>query len=101
MADKVRMTSLMSIKRLGFGLKRVWTQTGLSSICSPAFPCCSLPHLPIGDRDAVLASVDRSICMFKSGMQERDTDEQDIRKDSGISLQSMALINTNIPYKYV
>lgn len=42
-----------------------------------------------------------SICMFKSGMQERDTDEQDIRKDSGISLQSMALINTNIPYKYV
>lgn len=59
MADKVRMTSLMSIKRLGFGLKRVWTQTGLSSICSPAFPCCSLPHLPIGDRDAVLASVDQ------------------------------------------
>ena len=39
--------------------------------------------------------------MFKSGMQERDTDEQDVRKDSGISLQSIAPINTNIPYKDV
>ena len=39
--------------------------------------------------------------MFKSGMQERDTDEQDIRKYSEISLQLMALITTSLPYKYV
>ena len=44
---------------------------------------------------------EESVCMFKSGMQERDTDEQDIRKYSEISLQLMALITTSLPYKYV
>ena len=44
---------------------------------------------------------EESVCMFKSGMQERDTDEQDIRKYPEISLQLMALITTRLPCKYV
>ena len=44
---------------------------------------------------------EESVCMVKSGMLERDADEQDIRKYSEISLQSMALITTSLPYKYV
>lgn len=42
-----------------------------------------------------------SIWVLKSGMQDRDIAEQDVTKYSGISLQSVALLTTNLPYKYV